>query len=626
MNWHAHNQRVPVLVIGGGCTGLTISMLLSQSGMEHVLVNDRERTSPYPKAHIINARTVEILDRLGLAEQVYRHGTPPEQMRYAGWFAGLHGQAPNFGREIGRVEAWGAGYTDPDYIAASHCRNANIPQSRLEPILQDGAMHWAERNGSAANIRFGHEVIQLQELGGFVRATIRVNATGELYELEADYVVGADAGKFVGPALGIGFDVEPDFGMSMCSVYFCADLSRYATGHDVVTRFLVNPELGGAWGGGVLFPEGPDRWGQYSDEWVFHTRYDGPSDSPVDRELVLSKLRQGLGIDGLDIEVHLVNAWTMDGALARSYRHGRVFLAGDAAHRHPPTGGLNLNAGVQDAENLAWKLIAVLRDAASETLLDSYEAERRPAAARNVKQAIVNAKSQFGINQAIGIDPQASAAQNWAAMNRVWDCSEENEGFRRQVARAISAQRILFRHLGSELGHVYEHGGAIIDDRTPAVEVADPILLAPVSTRPGHHLPHVWVQDLEGQVPLSSLVPQDGFLLLTGAHSMGWKQAAQDVSSRFGIRVDAVELGVYQGDFIDVRAAWERVKGIDAAGAVLVRPDRYIAFRSQCVAGRESEVLSDAFARILGWDAPAEDAAAQATGSAGALVGEYSHD
>lgn len=592
-------QRVRVLIIGGGCTGLTASMLLSQSGIDHLLVNDRDRTSPYPKAHIINARTVEILDRLELAEEVYRHGTPPDQMRYAAWFAGLCGEAKNFGREIGRVEAWGGGYTDPDYIAASHCRNANIPQSRLEPILQNGAFSWAQHAGFGDKIRYGHEVVAIESGADGVHATMRVNATGEHYAVEAEYAIAADAGKFVGPSLGLDFDVEPGFSMSMCSAYFSADLRQYATGHDVVTRFLVNPELGGSWGGGVLFPEGPDRWGHHSDEWVFHTRYDGPAGAPVDRELVLRKLHQGLGIPDFAPEIHLVNAWTMDGAVVRNYRSGRIFLAGDAAHRHPPTGGLNLNAGVQDAENLVWKMVAVLRGTASDALLDSYELERRPAAIRNVKQAITNAKSQFGINEAIGIDPQGTSEENWAAMDKVWDQSDQHEDFRRKVARSISAQRILFRHIGSELGHVYPNATAVISDQTPQPSTVDPVLVAPVTTRPGSHLPHAWVQDLGEQVPLSSLVPLNGFLLLTGPDSAAWSAAAAAAKDKFGVELRVIGLGIYQGDFIDVRAVWERVKGIGNTGAVLVRPDRYVAYRVAESQGREADLLDSALSTIL---------------------------
>lgn len=596
-------ERVPVIIIGGGCTGLTTSMLLSQANIEHVLVNDRFMTSPYPKAHIINQRTVEIMNRLGLADEIYKRATPPDQMRYAAWFAGLNGEHPNFGREIGRVEAWGFGYADPDYVLASPCRNVNIPQSRLEPVLQNGARDWAQLRGHDGNIRFGHEATKIRQNSKTVSVDVVDHTSGRQYTVAADYLVGADAGKFTGPHLGIDFEVEPNFSMRMCSVYFSADLSKYATGPDVVTRFLVNPELGGSWGGGVLFPEGPDTWGQFSDEWVFHTRYDGPEEGPVDKDAVVAKLIASLGIPNFCPEVHLVNAWTMDGAVAKKFQQGRIILAGDAIHRHPPTGGLNLNAGVQDAVNLVWKLVMVLRGQAATSLLDSYELERRPVAERNVKQAIVNAKSQFKINEAIGIDPSASVAENWEQMDRVWDERPENESFRRRVSRAISSQRILFRHLGSELGHVYPSGPAVINDGTPQPQTPDQILLPPLTTRPGNHLPHVWIQDLDDKLPLAEMVPNDGFLLITGRENALWRDAAAKIASVRGVRMDVLSLDIYDGDYLDVRARWASVREIGPHGAVLVRPDRYIAARYFEPGGQELVLLQQAMSSILGPEA-----------------------
>ena len=192
---------------------------------------------------------------------------------------------------------------------------------------------------------------------------------------------------------------------------------------------------------------------------------------------------------------------------------------------------------------------------------------------RNVHQAIANARSQFRINEAIGIEVNGSAEDNWAAMNRVWDESPENEEFRRRVARAVSRQRSLFRHHGSELGHHYPPGRAVIDDGTPLPDLVDDILIAPMVARPGYHLPHAWVQDLGRPVALLDLVPTGGFLLVCGTAGERWVQAAATLSSQLEVDLKAIRVGIYDGDWVDIRAQWARTSGITDTGAVLVRPD-----------------------------------------------------
>ena len=150
--------EVPVLIVGGGVRGPFGFCASGDTGVESLLVTYHPTTSPHPKAHVLNQRTMEIFAEIGIAEAIYKVSTPPENMRYAGWYAGLCGPHPRYGREIGRVEAWGAGFTDPDYIAASPCRPANYPQMYLEPILKAHA----ERL-SPQRIRFNHELISFEQ-------------------------------------------------------------------------------------------------------------------------------------------------------------------------------------------------------------------------------------------------------------------------------------------------------------------------------------------------------------------------------------------------------------------------------------------------------------------------------
>ena len=128
---------VPVLIVsGGGGAGLTCSMLLAQLGVESLLVNSLPTTSVLPKAHVLNQRTMEILSDVGVDEAIYAKSTTTENMAAMGWYAGFAGSDPDFGRVIAKLETWGAGYTNLNWVQASPCRSANLPQIRLEPIMK----------------------------------------------------------------------------------------------------------------------------------------------------------------------------------------------------------------------------------------------------------------------------------------------------------------------------------------------------------------------------------------------------------------------------------------------------------------------------------------------------------
>lgn len=192
-----------------------------------------------------------------------------------------------------------------------------------------------------------------------------------------------------------------------------ADLSRWAGDPDVLIRWLWLPD-GGAMG--VLVPMGPRHWGPESEEWVFHLNYENADTRALDDAQVVADMKAALGLPDLDAKVHVVSRWSMEGILADRFREGCVFLVGDAAHRHPPTGGLGLTSGIADAHNLCWKLAAVLQGRAGDGLLDSYEAERRPVDGRNVQRSLENGMNHFRVAEAIGLTREGGAEQNLAAL------------------------------------------------------------------------------------------------------------------------------------------------------------------------------------------------------------------
>jgi 2,4-dichlorophenol 6-monooxygenase len=586
--------EVPVLIVGGGGAGLTASMLLSQLGVESLLVSAWPGTSILPKAHVLSPRTMEIFGDAGVADEIYAKGTPAQNMQATGWYAGLAGPHDGYGREIGRLEAWGAGYTDPDYIAASACRTANLPQIRLEPILRKHA----ETLAGSDKVRFNHDMLSFAQHADGVTAQVLDKHTGDTYEVRCGYLLGCDGGRTVGKLLGIQMEGVRDV-MNMVSVHMTADLSRWARDPEVLIRWLVNPDFGGMWASGVLVPMGPDHWGPDSEEWVFHLQYSVDDADAMDQAKVLERMRATLGVPDFNPEVHNISHWILEALVAERFRDGRVFLLGDAAHRHPPTGGLGLNSAVQDAHNLCWKVAAVVDGAASEALLDSYELERRSVDANNADRAMKNALNHVTVEQAIGLSSQASAAENWDQLRPIWQDVPGAAQKRHLINTAIAAQTMEFRHHRVDFGYNYAEGAIVDDDQTPQAEPLESIRLYQPSTRPGHPLPHAFVEYAGRRTSTAELVGAGRFLLIAGEDGHAWCEAAAKLAEDNAIALEAVRIGVLSGDYIDIRCAWLKQREIGGQGALLVRPDRYIAWRSLGRVDNPYMELRNVFSQIL---------------------------
>ena len=584
--------ETPVLIVGGGGGGLTASMLLSRLGVSSLLVSRHAGTSILPKAHVLNQRTMEIFTELGVAPTIFARSTPAENMKATAWYAGVAGPHDGYGRRLGRLEVWGGGYTDPDFIAASPCRTANLPQIRLEPVLKAHAETFSE-----ATIRFHHELVGLQQDAGGVTATILDRDAGEHYRVRCSYLIGADGGRNVGDLVGIQLS-GPTNRMQMVSTHMSADLSAYLADPDVLIRWLVNPDFGGSWASGVLVAMGSDHWGPQSEEWVFHLQFAAGDADALDAGKVLARIRATLGIPDFDPVIHHISPWVMEGVLADRFRAGRVFLLGDAAHRHPPTGGLGLNSAVHDAYNLCWKLAAVLGGRAGDALLDSYEEERRPVDGANVEAAVAAAMNHFAIDQAIGLSPNKTPDENWAEVRPLWEDVPNSAQKRHALNRAIGSQTIEFRHHNVEFGYTY-HSRAVVDDGSGAYVPLDPVRLYEPGTKPGHPLPHAWVEREGKRIPLGSLVESGRFVLIAGEDGQPWVDAAEKLAAEQGIPLFAARVGVLDSDYVDVRCAWLKNRGITPAGAVLVRPDRYVGFRSVGASADPLADLASALGQIL---------------------------
>jgi 2,4-dichlorophenol 6-monooxygenase len=344
---------------------------------------------------------------------------------------------------------------------------------------------------------------------------------------------------------------------------------------------------------------GPEHWGPDSEEWVIHLQYPVGDPRAASDEEVLADLRAGLGIPDLPMQIHKISRWTVDAVLASSFREGRVFLVGDAAHRHPPTGGLGLTSAIHDVHNLCWKLAAVLADQAGAPLLDTYEAERRPVVARNAQRSLENAVNHLAIVATAGVNPEQGAEENREALRRVWSGEPRDADHRTTVLAAIRRQSMEFNEHNVEYGFAHE-SAAIVPDGTPEPENPDDVRIYIPSTRPGSPLPHAWIEDIDGERrPIKDLVRPGAFLVIAGEDGTAWCEAAKQVAGELDLPLDAVRIGHLNGDLFDPRCSWLRRREFGPEGAVLVRPDRFVAWRSMGAVQEPVEALRSALEQVL---------------------------
>jgi 2,4-dichlorophenol 6-monooxygenase len=582
--------EVPVLIVGGGTCGLSSSIFLSDLGIDHLLVERHAGTSHVPKAHYLNQRTMEIFRQHGLAATVTAHAAPVEQFGKVRWQTSLAGSGPLDGRVVYEMDAFGGGALQETYAADSPILPANLPQIRLEPLLRGCA---AQR--APGRVLFGHELLEFTDDGERITAEIADRETGERHTVLAHYLVGADAGKTVGPALGVRLE-GPTGLAGVATAHFSADLSAWVKDGTLVT-WLIKPERGELLRA-ALVAMGP-TWGRESEEWGLHLTFAPDDPARFDEAAVVPRIREVLGLPELEVTLHHVSYWILEAVLADRYRVGRVLLAGDAVHRHPPATGLGMNTAIQDAHNLAWKLAAVLTGQAADGLLDSYESERRPIGRRNVDWATSTSLHHQVITEAaLGLGPHLPPELRPAMFFAYFDESPMGETVRTRAAEIFRTNRAECQAHDVELGFSYPAGALVPDGTEPPARAPMGDVYRP-TTRPGHRLPHAWIDGAGERVSTHDLTGRGtSFALLTGPGGEQWCEAAEQLAAKFGITIRTARIGP-GGDWTDRDGTWTRVREVDDGGAVLVRPDNHVAWRSQRAADSPVEVLAQALQVVL---------------------------
>ncbi|MCQ4204850.1 FAD-dependent monooxygenase, partial [Streptomyces coelicoflavus] len=352
-------HRVPVLVVGGSLVGLSMSVFLGRLGVRHTLVERHASTSIHPRGRGNNVRTMEIF-RVA--------GTEPDIRRAAATLADNHGilQTPTL---VGDAGEWLFKQIDPGnglarFSPSSWCL---CSQNDLEPELLTHAVNLG------GDLRFGTELLSFETDADGVTAIVKSRETGEHTTIRADYLVAADGPRSpVREQLGIGQSGPGDLFHNVSITFRSRRLADVVGDRRFIVCYLTDENADGA-----LLPV------DNRENWVFHAPWHPEQGETVEDftdERCAAHIRRAIGDPGLDVEITGKAPWHAAQRVARSYRSGRVLLAGDSAHEMSPTGAFGSNTGIQDAHNLAWKLAAVLEGWAGEPLLDTYDAERRPVA------------------------------------------------------------------------------------------------------------------------------------------------------------------------------------------------------------------------------------------------------
>ncbi|OQV07297.1 FAD binding domain-containing protein [Cladophialophora immunda] len=582
INSAPHDVETDVFVVGAGVTGLTLVGLLASAGVKAFTIAKHSGTAPSPRAHVTNQRTMEVFRDMGIEDRVRQVSIPLPLLGNGVMCTSLTGL------EIARYACYGAGVRQlTDFAMASPSEMVNSPQHILEQVL----LAFAREKG--ADIRFNNELIHIEETAEGVVGRVRQRKTGFEYTVRAKYAVGADGGRsLVAQQLGFEFEGEPGL-MNMVTSWLEADLTQYTAYRPACIYMMLQPGNTFWVGSGTLIAVKP-----YT-EWLLNRQYNSGEELDTSDDAVIAYARHALGIPNLKIKVKNTSKWQVNNVYATGLRRGRVFLAGDAAHRHPPASGLGSNTCVQDAYNLAWKLALVVSGKAGDQLLESYNQERQPVAKQIVSHAIHTLYNFSRIPQALGFKPGQSVEDGYKSLEQLFSDSPAAETRRADLRKAVDLQNRRSNALGIQLGHRYDGSGAVVSDGTTfPPHQRDPVLYYEPTTHPGGYLPHVWVEKETKRISTLDIFEHGEFGLIVGIGGDVFSASAEAVGRELGVKIPVYKVG-YRCPYDDVLGEWDKVREIGDRGAVLIRPDRYIGWRTFDRPANPTEALLSALKQLL---------------------------
>ncbi|KAA8623205.1 UbiH 2-polyprenyl-6-methoxyphenol hydroxylase [Pyrenophora tritici-repentis] len=581
-------DETDVLIVGAGPSGTSLGSFLGLQGIEGLIISEKPCPPSHPRANYLHMAGLECLREIGLEEKARAISYPVPE--YSTWTRLVETMT---GEEVYRAHVFGnSPHRKGEYYDASPSEALCLCQTDLEPLL----IEYAESHGF--KIRWNTRLVSFEQdlEKNIVISTLENTATGETYKVQSKQLAGADgADSTVVKQLDLPLVRGPGNGF-VTSVWLDADLTHLTDHNRALLNYLQRPDKPQPEYGMMGIAHFIRPWKDWDISLFPHPTY---KKLTATNEQVIERVKELVNDDTVEYKIKDVSVWNFEEVHAEHYSVGNVHGVGTAVHRHPPFGGLGISTCLEDSYNLAWKMAAVLKGKASKSLLDTYNAERQPAGEFVVKRTNENGRLNFRLYGMLGYFGPLGTDIRAEKRALLREDSEAGEAFRQQFRNAIRDLADEHHGLGAMMNQWYKSTAVYTADETEAPywpeDFTDRSVKLYTSTYPGWRVPHAWLtprQETPGpRLPLVSTRDVCGkgrFTLLTGIGGKAlWAGAAEHVSKTTGIEIHVASIGFGQ-DYGDTEHRWFKVREVGEKGAVLVRPDRTVAWRAMKPMGDEA--------------------------------------